>query len=181
MSRAHENNPLALKERVYRRLCERDPRAHVLWDPIWQLVEQAHGEQYYADGLPYILHPLGVADILLDWNVETNVVLAGLLHDIRKHPAFKKPEEWKIPLPDIAELTRKANEIASKEPLAHYASDEEHRQAIYRNLLEDIRVILIRIASRSFCRCCATCVCGLCMPKWKNALFRYAIRRHSII
>ncbi len=148
MSSAHENNPLLLKERVYRRLCERDPQAHALWDPIWRLTEQAHGEQYYADGLPYILHPLGVADILLDWNVETNVVLAGLLHDIRKHPAFKKPEEWKIPLPDIAELTRKANEIASKEPLAHYASDEEHRQAIYRNLLEDIRVILIRIASR---------------------------------
>ncbi|RME13764.1 MAG: HD domain-containing protein [Ardenticatenia bacterium] len=147
-----ETDPLELREIVYRRYCDachqHDPAAIDLWDPVWRLTEQAHGEQRYADGLPYILHPLGVANILLDWNVEPSVVLAGLLHDIRKHPAFKKPEEWNIPSPEVAELTKKANEIASKEPLAHYASHEEHRQAIYRNLLEDIRVILIRIASR---------------------------------
>lgn len=42
---------------------------------------QKHGEQKRASGEPYISHPLSVASILLDWQLDLDTIIAGVLHD----------------------------------------------------------------------------------------------------
>src|ERR1035437_3716868 len=42
---------------------------------------KAHEGQKRASGDPYITHPLAVADILIQWGMDIDSVLAGVLHD----------------------------------------------------------------------------------------------------
>ena len=42
---------------------------------------EKHSGQKRKSGEPYIIHPLSVADILIDWGMDIDTVLAGVLHD----------------------------------------------------------------------------------------------------
>ena len=48
----------------------------------YQLAEKAHANQKRSSGQPYIIHPLAVADILLDLGMDTDTICVGLLHDV---------------------------------------------------------------------------------------------------
>ena len=48
----------------------------------YQLAEKAHAGQKRSSGEPYIIHPLAVADILLDLGMDTDTICVGLLHDV---------------------------------------------------------------------------------------------------
>ncbi len=48
----------------------------------YQLAEKAHAGQKRSSGEPYIIHPLAVADILLDLGMDTDTISVGLLHDV---------------------------------------------------------------------------------------------------
>lgn len=41
-----------------------------------------HGGQYRVSGEPYVMHPLRVAKLLAEWGFGSEVVIAGLLHDV---------------------------------------------------------------------------------------------------
>ena len=45
------------------------------------LASKAHKGQKRKSGEPYIIHPLSVAAILVDWGMDIDTVLAGVLHD----------------------------------------------------------------------------------------------------
>lgn len=42
----------------------------------------AHKDQKRESGEPYIIHPICVAEILVDSGMDTNTIIAGLLHDV---------------------------------------------------------------------------------------------------
>lgn len=45
------------------------------------LASKAHAGQKRKSGEPYIIHPLSVTSILVDWGMDIDTVIAGILHD----------------------------------------------------------------------------------------------------
>lgn len=60
----------------------RTPPSDALWDAI-ELATRAHrGQLRKSTGVPYIVHPLGVARLLIEHGLPEEVVIAGVLHDV---------------------------------------------------------------------------------------------------
>ena len=51
-------------------------------DRAYHYAEKAHQGQYRRSGEPYITHPVEVANILVDLNMDATTIIGGLLHDV---------------------------------------------------------------------------------------------------
>ncbi len=114
----------------------------------YRLAEEKHREQRRSSGEPYIIHPLSVAAILVELGMDSQSVMAGLLHDV--------VEDTDCTIEDIT--ARFGHEVAllidgvTKLDKIPYSSREEQQAENLRKMLmamaEDIRVIIIKFADR---------------------------------
>src|SRR5205809_6715524 len=51
-------------------------------EDAYRFSEAAHAGQTWQSGEPYISHPLAVAEILADWHLDGQTLMAALLHDV---------------------------------------------------------------------------------------------------
>ena len=47
----------------------------------YKFADEAHLGQFRASGLPYITHPIAVAGLVADWQLDVQAVMAALMHD----------------------------------------------------------------------------------------------------
>src|SRR5438093_5979992 len=52
-------------------------------EEAYQFSDAAHQGQFRLSGHPYISHPVAVAEIVADWQLDAQAVMAALLHDVR--------------------------------------------------------------------------------------------------
>lgn len=119
-----------------------------LIDRAYNLALDAHGNQRRISGIPYILHPTSVACILVELGMDTQSIVAALLHDVVEDTAYTVSDIEKMFGKEIANLVDGVTKLG-KIP---YSSQEEQQAENLRKMLiamaEDIRVIIIKLADR---------------------------------
>ncbi|MEA3337185.1 MAG: bifunctional (p)ppGpp synthetase/guanosine-3',5'-bis(diphosphate) 3'-pyrophosphohydrolase [Chloroflexota bacterium] len=127
----------------------------------YQLASEAHGDVTRASGEPYILHPLAVAGILAELRLDTNAIVAGLLHDVAEDTPYDigyleehfgaKVASLVDGVTKLEEIKRFSDEKKSKrvaaDPKLRSQRDETLRK-MFLAMAEDIRVVIIKLADR---------------------------------
>ena len=110
--------------------------------------DSAHHGQLRKSGEPYIIHPIAVAEIVADLELDVDSVIAALLHDCIEDTASTHEEIAKKFGSTVAELV----EGVTKLTRVQYVTKEEEQMENLRKMLiamsHDIRVILIKVCDR---------------------------------
>lgn len=114
----------------------------------YRLAEGAHNGQCRVSGEPYISHPIAVATILVDLGMDSDCVVAALLHDV--------VEDTEIPLETIekrfgAEVALLVNGVTKLGKISYTSREEQQAENVRKMLLamaQDVRVIIIKLADR---------------------------------
>ena len=117
-------------------------------DKAYALAEEMHSAQLRFSGQPYIIHPIAVANILVDLGMDAPSIEAALLHDTVEDTDVTL-EQLRAQFGDeVAELVDGVTKLG-KVPLA--TKEEFQAENIRKMLLamyKDIRVIIIKLADR---------------------------------
>jgi len=109
---------------------------------------RAHKTQKRDEGVPYIIHPVAVADILTDLKLDSATIATGLLHDTIEdtHATYNtiKEEFGK----EVADLVDGVTKISEFENQAVDNSKAENLRKLIIATSKDIRVLLVKIADR---------------------------------
>ena len=110
--------------------------------------DNAHAGQLRKDGSAYITHPLAVAEIVAELELDTDSIIAALLHDCIEDTGVTHEGIAKLFGITVADLV----EGVTKLTRVQYTSKEEEQMENLRKMLmamaKDIRVILIKICDR---------------------------------
>ncbi|TJY41600.1 bifunctional (p)ppGpp synthetase/guanosine-3',5'-bis(diphosphate) 3'-pyrophosphohydrolase [Cohnella pontilimi] len=114
----------------------------------YEFAEEAHRGQTRKSGEPYILHPVAVAEIMANMQMDVVTIEAALLHDV--------VEDTNVTLEDLAarfgETLAGLVDGLTKLERIQFQSKEEQQNENYRKMFvamaNDIRVILIKLADR---------------------------------
>lgn len=114
-----------------------------------QFAESAHAGQLRKSGEPYIIHPLETANILMDYHVDEDTLIASILHDVPEDTSTTLREIEKAFGRKIVFLVQGITKISK----VYYRHDMELRQieSLKRLLIhcaKDIRVLFIKLADR---------------------------------
>jgi RelA/SpoT family (p)ppGpp synthetase len=114
----------------------------------YRFSEAAHAGQTRQSGDPYISHPLAVAEILAEWHLDGQTLMAALLHDVTEDTSVTKDEISDTFGKPVAELV----DGVSKLDRIEFQSAEDAQAENFRKMLlamaRDVRVILIKLADR---------------------------------
>jgi len=114
----------------------------------YRFSEAAHAGQTRQSGDPYISHPLAVAEILAEWHLDGQTLMAALLHDVTEDTSVTKDEISDTFGRPVAELV----DGVSKLDRIEFQSAEDAQAENFRKMLlamaRDVRVILIKLADR---------------------------------
>src|SRR5579863_3601769 len=114
----------------------------------YEFSQKHHAGQTRASGEPYLVHPLGVAQVLAEMKMDAVAIAAGLLHD--------SVEDTSVTIVDIrqefGEQVAHIVEGVTKISQIDFATREEQQAENLRKMMlamvDDIRVVLIKLADR---------------------------------
>lgn len=118
-------------------------------EKAYQMAKKAHGDQRRKSGEPYIVHPLWVAIILADLEMDKETIAAGMLHDVIEDTKISEEEITKEFGKDVCLLVDGVTKLGQ----LSYSADKlevqaENLRKMFLAMAKDIRVIIIKLADR---------------------------------
>ena len=115
----------------------------------YDFAASAHSGQRRRSGEPYITHPVAVADLLADLRLDSQTLIAAILHDVMEDTPTLKDEITERFGGEVAELV----DGVSKLDQIQFKSRKEAQAESFRKMLlamvRDIRVIMVKLADRT--------------------------------
>ena len=118
-------------------------------EKAYQLADNAHKDQKRKSGEPYIIHPLCVAIILADLEMDKETIAAGLLHDVVEDTVYTEEQLAELFGKEVALLVDGVTKLTQ----LSWSADKVEMQAenlrkMFLAMAKDIRVIIIKLADR---------------------------------
>ena len=114
----------------------------------YQYAEKAHAEQKRVSGEPYFIHPLAVADILIDMGLDASTIAASLLHDTIEDTEVSADDIKREFGEEVLELVSGVTKLSKIEFKSEEQEEAENFRKILVAMAKDIRVIIIKLADR---------------------------------
>ncbi|PTY80237.1 (p)ppGpp synthetase [Heyndrickxia sporothermodurans] len=136
-------------EQVIERTTEYLNEEHVsLVRKAFEFAAEAHKEQFRKSGEPYIIHPVQVAGILADLEMDPSTVAAGFLHDVVEDTEVTLDELRETFNEEVAMLVDGVTKLGKIKYKSHEEQQAENHRKMFVAMAQDIRVILIKLADR---------------------------------
>ena len=118
-------------------------------EKAYRVASEAHKEQKRKSGEPYIIHPLCVAIILADLELDKETIAAGLLHDVVEDTVMTEEDLTREFGEEVSVLVSGVTKLGQ----LSYSADKVEVQAenlrkMFLAMAKDIRVILVKLADR---------------------------------
>src|SRR5438270_27502 len=117
-------------------------------EEAYQFSDAAHQGQFRLSGHPYISHPVAVAEIVADWQLDAQAVMAALLHDVMEDTEVSKQQITERFGKPVAELVDGLSKLDRVEFQSQADAQAENFRKMLLAMARDVRVILIKLADR---------------------------------
>ena len=114
----------------------------------YNLAADAHASQKRASGEPYIIHPLGVAMILAQLQLDELTLAAAFLHDVVEDTAYTLEQLSELFGPKVADLVDGVTKLSKIEYISKEEQQVENYRKMFLAMAKDIRVVMIKLADR---------------------------------
>jgi GTP pyrophosphokinase len=114
----------------------------------YKLARKYHIDQYRESGEDFVSHPLEVANILADLNMDTTTIVAALLHDVVEDTDVSLDELTPEVGADVTALIDGVTKLGQIEFKSREEEQAENLRKMFIAMAKDIRVVIIKLADR---------------------------------
>ena len=119
-----------------------------LLQTAYNVAFEAHKDQFRKEGSAYITHPVAVASILIELNLDIETVCAGLMHDVLEDSFIKKSYLEKLFGKDVVAIVDGVSNLNKLDFDSIEDRNANNLQKMALAMSKDIRVIIVKLCDR---------------------------------
>lgn len=150
---AHKAEIESPEDKLLNRLCHHVD-SYLSSDQVNDIIDayhfgaKVHAGQRRRSGEAYICHPLSVAIILAQMNMDTNCIIAALLHDVIEDTEISKEDLEEKYNSEVSELVDGVTKLTQLDNKSHAEAQAENVRKMLLAMSKDLRVIIVKLADR---------------------------------
>ncbi len=114
----------------------------------FEYANEHHGPQLRKSGEPYIIHPIAVAEIINELDLDRDSIIAALLHDCIEDTDSTHDEIGRMFGNQVAELVEGVTKLTRMQYTSREDEQMENLRKMFMAMAKDVRVILIKLCDR---------------------------------